>query len=344
MKFSFRPTTAGDLPALSRFLVRAFEAGPNAPFLNPAVMAWKYWERRDDWTEPRSYVLERDGTIVAHAGIWPLTFGEGDKTLRGIQMIDWGSAREAPGAGLALCQRLATIFDFIYSIGGSEATRRILPAFGFKEYTRQWRGACPLHPIRQILTHQNRNWKLAPRLVRNWWWSVRGRTPRENWKAIEISPEQIQPASCVPSPAEALFSPRPPAFFAYLLRCPAARFRLYGIFDSGESRGYFVTGVVRAQARIAGIWLCQPTQNAWAAAYFLARRTAQTWNEPNEVVVAGSGDTAREGAARAGFRMIGGTAVYVLDPKKNLLLSPDFQFQLSDDDAGFLESTAAYWT
>jgi hypothetical protein len=350
MKFSLRPTSASDLTALSQFLVRVFGAAPDAPFVQPAMMAWKYWDRRDDWTEPRSYVLEQEGVIVAHAGLWPMTFGpitsrEGTKPVRGAQMIDWASAREAPGAGLALCQRLSAMFDFIYSIGGSEMTQKVLPAFGFKEYGQQWRAACPLRPMRQILTHQYRNWKLAPRFARNWLWSIQGNSPHPKWEAKEISPEQILPEAHSSIPESAVFSPRPPAFLEYLLRCPVARFRLYGIFDGGEPKGHFTIALVRGQARIARVWLRQPDQDAWAAVYYLARRFAERDKETCEVVVAGSGQTSSEGATQAGFHRMGAPAVYLLNKTKNLRLSPGFQFQLSDDDEAFLDTgSRSYWT
>ncbi len=41
----------------------------------------------------RSYILERDGTIVTHARLWPLTFGMGESAVRGIRMIDWAFPR-----------------------------------------------------------------------------------------------------------------------------------------------------------------------------------------------------------------------------------------------------------
>ena len=148
MKSSLRPTTIDDLGKVRQFLQRAFNTGDDAPFLDPSVMAWKYWDRRDDWQGPRAYVLERDGVIVAHAGIYPLTIDM--RRVRGAQMIDWASAKESPGAGLALLQKLDAMFDFIYSIGGSEMTRKLLPAFGFVEYARQWKGARPLRPLQQI--------------------------------------------------------------------------------------------------------------------------------------------------------------------------------------------------
>lgn len=345
MKSSLRPTSADDLCSLSHFLVRVFNLGPGATLVRPEVMAWKYWDRRDDWTEARSYVLERDGAIVAYAGLWPVTFGVGGKAIRGAQMIDWASAKEAPGAGLALCQRLSARFDFIYSIGGSEMTRKVLPAFGFKEIGRQWKAAVPLRPVRQILSHQYRNWKLAPRLARNLFWSAQGRSPSTNWKAVEISPNQIHPESYSFDAGDAVFSPRPPAFFEYLLRCPVARFRLFAIFEEGDPKGHFAIVVIAGQARIARVWLRQPNQDAWAAAYFLARRTASEWKGANEIVVTGSGDTSRRAALDRGFRIMGENVVYMLDKKDTLHLSPDFQFQLSDDDEAFFHpGSACYWT
>ncbi|MEO8051851.1 MAG: hypothetical protein ABI833_15645 [Acidobacteriota bacterium] len=344
MKSSLRPTSVDDLDALRQFLARAFGLGLEAPFLDRATLAWKYWERRDDWTGPRGYILERDGAIVAHAGIWPMTFNAG--AIRGVQMIDWASDKEAPGAGLALVQKMSAMFDFMYSIGGSEMTCKVLPAFGFVEYAQEWKGVRPLRPVQQILTHQTRTWKLVPRLVRNSMWAMpQGVSPHKSWKALEILPEEVSLEFCPPSAAAANFSPRPPAFFEYLLRCPVARFRLYGILDEGEAKGHFAVGVVRGQARIAGVWLRQPTCEAWTAAYLLAQQTAMRMKEACEIVAVGSEGPSRLGAVQAGFRILQGPVVYMLDKKKKLSLSPEFQFQLSDDDGAFLDTGAtAYWS
>ena len=133
MKSVFRPTTIEDLDAIRQFLQRVFDADPNAPFMDPDAMRWKYWDARPDWTEPRAYVLERDGVITAHAGVWPMMVGN----VRGIEMIDWASAPEAPGAGLLILQKLTGLFDFVYSIGGTDMTRQILPKYGFRELPQQ---------------------------------------------------------------------------------------------------------------------------------------------------------------------------------------------------------------
>lgn len=341
MKSSFRPTIAEDLDAVCRFLQRAFDSRPDAPFLDPALMAWKYWDRRDDFEGPRAYVLERDGEIVAHAGLYPVTLSSAGVDIRGVHMIDWASAKESPGAGLALVQKLAAMFDFMYVIGGSEMTRKILPGFGFVEYASQWNGARPLRPWRQILTHQYRNWKLLPRLVRNYRLALREAPADgslEGWTSQKISPSVvIGTATC--------FTPRPPAFFEYLLRCPATRIRLYGVQHQGEPQGHFAIGVVRGQARIAGVWLRYPDPETWKTVYVLAQQAAAQIEDAYEIAAAGTAGISEQAAERSGLRIVGHTPVHMLNKKGKLALPPDFQFQLSDDDALFRDvGSAAYWT
>ncbi len=335
MKSTLRPTSPADLNEVRQFLQRAFNAAPDAPFLDPAVMAWKYWDRRDDWDGPRGYVLERDGVIVAHAGIYPMTFaGE----ARGIQMIDWASTADAPGAGVALLQKLDGMFDFIYSIGGSDMTCRMLPAFGFVEYARQWRAARPIRPLRQILTHQHRNWKLAPRLARNLARSVSGRRSTKSWKLEEIAPAGI---------SDGIYpqSPRSPAFVEYLLRCPALKTRLYGINDESGARGHLAIGVLRGQARVAGVWFRDPDQESWQAAFSLARQAAARLEGVCEIVAAGTVGVSEQGALLAGMRMATQKPIFLLNRKGKLSLPAEFQFQLCDDDVFFLDTgSSSYWT
>ena len=147
MKAIFRATAPADRIQLSELLAEAFDVHSAAgSLLNPTVMAWKYWDARDDWDEPRSYALERDGRLIAHAALWPLIF-PGEHSIRGIQMIDWCAAKDSPGVGLTLVQKLASLFDFMYSIGGSDMTLKVLPAFGFVETTQVWTAARSFHGL-----------------------------------------------------------------------------------------------------------------------------------------------------------------------------------------------------
>jgi len=344
MRSLLRPTTIDDLGRIHELLRRAFDAREDAPFLDPSVMAWKYWDRRDDWGGPRAYVIERNGVITAHVGLYPVTLAG----LRGVQMIDWASANDSPGAGVALLEKLKAMFDFIYSIGGSEMTCRILPAVGFVEHARQWRGARPLRPFRQTLKHQQRNWKLAPRLVRNFSWATRkapGAGLPEGWAAEEMDPDQLSGNVSWPATVSDCCSPRPPAFFEYLVRCPVMPVRVYSIRDAGAARGHFAIGVLREQVRVAGVWLCEAYDAAWRAAFALARQTAAQIGEACEIVAAGTEGASQQAAIQAGFRIIKHLPVYLLNQNRTLTLPRDFQFQLSDDDTFFQDSGgSSFWT
>jgi hypothetical protein len=325
MKSTFRAALPEDLDALRKFLGAAFDASRDAPMLTPAAMNWKYWTVRRDFAGPRAWLLEREGAITAFAGLWPLTFG----AVRGVHMIDWASAKDAPGAGLALVQKLAAMFDFILAIGGSEQTQAVLPAFGFKECARQWEGARPLRPLRQILTHQRRGWKLAPRLARNALWALRPSSSTDRFQ--EIAPVRIH------AETSTCGTPRSPAFFEYLAQCPFTPFRFYSI---PGKQGHFVLSLVQGQARVAGVWL-DGDRNAWREAYALTQKAAKQIRGANEVIVIGTGAETREAASAVGYHVVDGPPVYLLDKKGKLALPADFQFQLSDDDHAFLDTGAA---
>ena len=334
---TFRATTVDDLDAIRAFLGEIFEAGPGAPFLSPGILKWKYWESRGDWDGPRGYVLEQDGKIAAHAGLWPIAADSASGNLFGAQLIDWGASRKSSGAGISLLMKLTHKFDFMIGIGGTDATRKILPAFGFEKRKEMWRGARAIRPLGHALTHPQRNWKLPLRFLRNTFLASRpSHNPFKQWEAKEISPHQIAPEVYSAAPATG-FAPRPPSFFEYLLRCPDVPFQLYGISERGVAKGHFLIGVLRGQARIAGIWLVEPSAGAAAAAYCLATQAARAIPSANEIVAAGCDLPSLEGATMAGLRIVKGPDVNVLDEKKRLSLPADFQVQLCDDDAAFLD-------
>ena len=342
MKSLLRPTTVDDLGRVRELLRGAFKARDDAPFLNPSLMAWKYWDQRADWEGPRAYVMERNGVMTAHGAIYPMTLGG----LRGAQVIDWAASEESPGAGVTLMEKLQARFDFVYSIGGSETTCRILPTLGFVERAQQWRGARPLRPFRQILKHQHRNWKLGPRLIRNVSWAY-PRNPGlpEGWTAEEIERDEFSASLRPPAAASDYFSARPPAFFEYLVRCPVMRVRVYGIRSAGEPRGHFAICVLREQARVVGVWLYETDAAVWGAAFALARQAAAQIGEASEIVAAGSPGSGEQAAVGSGFRIIRHVPVYLLDRGHKLALPPDFQFQLCDDDTFWWDSgRCSFWT
>src|ERR1700747_2425560 len=105
-KSTLRPALPSDLPRIAGLLVRAFKSTADAPYISPRLMQWKYWQPRQDWAGPRSYVLERNADLLAHVGIWPVTLlNSRGEHIKGIHMIDWAAAENSPGAGIALVQK-----------------------------------------------------------------------------------------------------------------------------------------------------------------------------------------------------------------------------------------------
>jgi hypothetical protein len=104
-------------------------------------------------------------------------------------------------------------------------------------------------------------------------------------------------------------------------------------------------GVLRGQARVAGVWLHDPDPEAWQAAFSLAQQTARGLEGACEIVAAGTEGASEQAAARSGLRIMGYTPVYLLNKKRKLALPPDFQFQFADNDEFFLDvGQASYWT
>jgi hypothetical protein len=335
MKSTFRATTPDDTARLITLFAEAFDSPPGSSLFDPGLMAWKYWDARGDWTEPRSFVLEKDGRIIAHAGLWPAKFGDAESAIRGVQMIDWAAAKDSPGAGLALVQKFARMFDFIYSIGGSDSTRKVLPAFGFEELTRAWTAARPLRPFRQIFSHQQVNWKLGPRLIRNWLWSNSpALRASSGWKVIALNPSDI-------SGSDSWFCPRDAAFFEYFLRCPVVEYRLYGMENESGPQGHFALGVLRGQARLAALSLRNAGLENLRIAYTLAQETAFGLRGAYEIAASGTVGISSDAAAQAGLRVMRNTPVYFFSRDGKFTLPKNFQFQLSDDDAAFLDTGAA---
>jgi Acetyltransferase (GNAT) domain len=323
----FRPSTPEDEPRIIEFLTRVFSLSRDEPFVNPALLRWKYWAPRTDCPDPRSLVIERDGRIVAHAGLWPVTVKTGAARERGVEMIDWASDPQAPGSGVSLLQRFTKSYDFVFSVGGTEGTQTVLPKFGFQVVGDALTWARPLRPFRQILQHQHKDLRLPMRLARNLWWSkTPSRMVEQGWTAVDAG-AQASTKEFISVARE-----RDEGFFEYLQQCPAARFLNFYIERSGRREGFFALSIVGEQTRLAGLWLENPSPENWRAAFQLVQSAA--WKSGTSELVARCLDEARStGAQQAGLRLRGQTPVFLFRKSTGPL---PIQFQLCDDDACFL--------
>jgi len=315
MKSSFRPSTPADRAGIVALAQRAFGADPDAAFIDASLMRWKYWLPRDDFSEPRSFVMERNGRVIAHAGLWPVMAG-GE---RGAHMIDWMSDPDAPGAGVAVLQRVAQRFDFLYTIGGSRMTIEILPKFGFKHIGDAVTCARPLRPLRQVIHHQYKDWRLPARLVRNLWWSLSPRPPSlSGWSAEPAS------ASADPGPNE--------AFLRYLSTCPTATWLRLDIKKEGRRVGFMGLMTAQQQSRIAGIWLADPSVGRRDIALALAQRTLLARSTTAEILDRAFATAALQANEAAGMRARASDPVLVFKRNGNVD-GLELSFELAGNDA-----------
>ncbi len=338
MSSVLRPSTVDDELPILELLTRIFSPAVSDHSALRSLLRWKYWQPRADFQEPRSFVMERNGQIVAHLGLWPVTVSAGAKSERGIHMMDWASDPRAPGTGVALLQRIAKNQDFVYAIGGSELTRSILPRFGFSTIAETVTWARPIRPWRQVAQHQTRDLRLPLRFARNIWWSrVPARTTGQGWDAVQAD-------YCDPDDSATPYSERNGSFFRYLQQCPVARSMTFYVSKKGRRAGYFALSIVRQQARLAGAWLDDPTPANWRAVFQLAQQAALKHTVASEFVARCATQSSAEAAGPAGLRVRGRSPVFLFRKDKGIDFPP-LQYQLVDNDAVFHQpETAGFLT
>jgi hypothetical protein len=337
VKFDFRPTTRGDAEALSGFLSRFFPARVS----ESPHMAWKYWTARPDWEGSRSFTVQQDTAIVAHAAAWPLRVGVPGQTVAAVHVIDWAADPDYPGAGIWLFRKIAAMVRLTVATGGSTITQRILPVIGFRRYGELHWFARPVRPLGQALTNPEPNWKTPARLVRNTGWALWPplSTPH-GWSATRLAPEEIPERLWPrPSPAAAV-GVRDPGLFRYFVDSPTARHKLFGLRKDREVIGYFCLAFAPHVARIADLWLPSAEVEDWCAGFRTAAVLAKHETSVYEVSACASTTLGKEALSRAGFRLRDRTAVNLYGDA-GWLERRELHVQMIDSDASSVSSDGA---
>jgi hypothetical protein len=322
-----------DFDRLVELMGRAFRVPGTVPFLRADMVRWKYWEAREDWHEPRSYVVEQAGRLLAHAGIWPVVMSVGGSEQRGAHMIDWAADPGALGAGSALLQHFSRQFDFLYASGVEQKARALFPLLGFQQVAQSWKAARPLRPWGMALQPSLYDWRLPARLVRNIVWAAAPGLPDDpDWTFEPAEAQELPPPS-----AQVTEIPRPPGFFRYLARCPGGRSHTYRLLHRGTFKGAFLLMSVRYHARLS-LWLQESTPDDRKMAYALAAKAALAQGDALELALTGSTPEAADAAVASGFRIRSRSPLYFLGRHPVWRgLTPRIQFQMCDLDGIFFD-------
>jgi len=336
MKPVFVRSAPEDASKIAEFLCKVFHAGPGDTVARPDHMHWKYWAEREDWTGSRSFRMERDGMVVAHGAPWPVAVHPPEgSALHGAQVIDWAAEPSAPGSGLALMKHIAPEHvDLIFALGGSEATRKILPVFGFKPFNNVSFFAKPLRPFAQMVSHQQRNWKSPARLARNLRWSLRDASPGVGWFSRAVAADEIRKW---PEPGSGVtVLGRDASRFRYFAKCDLIRSQLYVVEREGREAGYFYLVFVPGQARVADAWVVGA--EGWREIYALAIVRALEDPGVNEITAIAGLEGAEKGLELCGFERRNTERLMIYDPRKVLDPAARLHFQMIDNDAFFRHS------
>ncbi len=338
MKLQLRSVPELECERVATFLRRVFQAPDDAVYLQPAQLHWKYWQPRPDWPQSRSYVYESEGgDIAAHACVWPVALRTVQGIYTGTHPIDWAADANVPGAGALLLREIRNMKDLSCCIGGTEVARKVIAGSGFSRASDMRHFVRPLRPLRNMLTHQRRGWKLPARFARNLAWRLDGKAAiPAGWSCTRVEPENI-PDSLLPAPEPGLaVASRSRALFRYMLSCPVAPHQMWMATYRQTPRGYFMLSFPPGQARLADAWVTPQSPEDWHAIFALASSAARENASIAEILIATSLKEAATGADAAGFRPCREIPIMIFDPRKYLSESPRIHLQMIDNDTSFL--------
>jgi hypothetical protein len=330
------PTQSRDLPDVSRFLLRTYQADASSNLADIALLEWKYLSPRAGWAGSRGFVLDKAGRIAAHGGVCPAYFQlrSGD-TVSTLTITDWAADRAFPGAGVALFSRLMKMADTAFVIGGSPATRCILPRIRFQQVGEASSFARWIRPWREFRTRQVTS-RSVLRLAHGLAHALTQNAPVHQF---QVKPVLRFDASLEPLFGSGIISAtsirRTVDDLNYLLQCPAALVKGYYLLDGASLRGYCILGRVSWEARLLDIFVNSAKLEDWRCAY--AAATSVAANDPVvcRIRALATAPLHREALRQNGYWKQLEEPIMIHDPRRLLLDAFPANFQLFDGDAGY---------
>lgn len=341
MRSEFRPTSATDAEAITELLAGVFGPASMHSRMSREAMSWKYWRPHPFWEGSRSYVLERDGRMLAHGAVVPQWCRWKAHRFRAFHLIDWAALPGAPDAGTSLFRRALQLADAGYVVGGSAMAQRILPALGFKEVGKATRYVRPLHPFKRLTGGGPPAWRTVAQCGRSAIWAALAPfAPPSGWKTIRSSPDALGLDNLrLPrtDPCSVMFE-RTPQLFAFLAWCPLAQVQLFSTERNSTTRGYFLLAAVQGQVRIADCWLESTRPSEWRDLYLAAVAEARVCADAAEVVTMATDDLRRHALQQAGFHARGEHPIRFFTRNPALSEVPALPCEMIDSDALYIDA------
>jgi hypothetical protein len=334
---TLRATEPSDLPALARFLVRVYKFEPSDLHADLRMLEWKYLCPRPGWDGSRSYVLEKGGEIVAHGGVFPVTFRlPTGGTVGSLTIADWAADPAIPGVGVILYRKLMQMAPTSFDIGGAAVTREILPRIGFRSVGEALTYAGWLRPWREFRTRP-RTGRSVLRLLHGWTHPMHVRSlPGTRWESVPVGEfdDSLQP---ILSGAKRTwsFGQRTIAALNYLLKCPHLEMRGFLLRRQGRLVGYFVLGRLSWEARLMDLFVDSEDVDDWKLACAAVTNRALLDREVCRIRVLSTVPILSQALVWNGYWCQYKEPIVMHDPTNVLNSAFPMSFQLFDDDCGY---------
>jgi hypothetical protein len=334
---SLRAAAEADLPNISRFLLKTYPAEASGAFAAADVLRWKYFEPRLNWTASRSYLLEKQGNIVAHGGLWPTQFRlPGGQSVSSVTILDWAGDPSVPAVGAMLMRKLMKMAETSYVIGGAPAARTILPKIGFRVLGEARTYARWIRPWKEFRTRPA-SLRSAMRLMHGV--ARVPFTPAPFSGSLESSPVQefgpeVQPIIC----RQGAFSTscrRTVEDLNHALRCPLIKMKGFLLTKNAGVHGYFVLALAGWEARLIDIQLDSEDPHDWKLAYAAAVKAVLGEPEICRLRALSALPLLNQALSQNGFWIQYREPIMMHDPKHLLAQAFPINFQLFEGDAGF---------
>ena len=260
-------TEPRDLPELATFLTRIYRLTDSHPLADPALLEWKYFWPRSDWSGSRSYVIKKHGRIVAHCGACPVTFCLPDgSAVQSLTMTDWAADPSSPGAGIMPFRKLMGMVRASFAVGAI-ATLQIVLGLGFRQEGEALTYSAWLRPWREFRARPL-TLRSALRTLHGWTHPVRDANDvDEHWEFTRVA-EFDSSLHPVLSPANRPWTTcgRTLADLNYLLKYPYLEMEAFVLLRRGELAGYFIVGKADWEARVLDLRVGSENANDWKGA------------------------------------------------------------------------------
>ena len=283
-------------------------------------------------------MVRDDSSIVAHGCVWPVVLRTDTGLASAFHLIDWAARKDSPGAGVKVLLQCCANRAGVLVVGGSPATRKILPAIGFKKHNTVSLLQRPLRAVQPALSQSPRDIKLPARVLRNLFRHFWPKTALpDGWSFVPVKPVGIPPELLPGNVAGTAVSVRSPELLDHVMSCPAvSRSSCHLLMRGGTAVGYFVLLQIRKEVRLADYGPAGLDAETARALGSAAQAAARLFSDCDLLSAETTEDAVRDGFFASGFRLAGEEPINFLRRDKSLPPIERFRLTMIDSDAAVL--------